>query len=222
MSDLFMQILITTTTSSVIVGLLIFILKSWIRGLFKKDIEGYKGEVQKQLFKHKVILEENTRNYNTIYENLEIAYGASGKILNRAQLNSDWSNCNEEDIRVYLSSRDTPKGKSDEIVSSFIANRENGVEALNTFIKQLDQGEARRLTQKSKNNLILKGIWIDKDIEILVEDFNTQLMSCIIEYGVFLRSGDYKLFNQGADNFSKLNKKLLNIKSNIREKLLTE
>lgn len=222
----------TTVIASIIStsGLLAFVLwifkrviASWLWKEHSKEIEQYKVDLQltTELLKHdlqkdfaRTELYSNSlfTIYPELYSKLILAQGVVGGFTGfRSKPN--WEGFDKRDFESLLVERDAPSGAKNSILELLSSNRDQGIKKLEEFLHQREFGEASEKLVDFKNYLLLKRIFIPKDIASLCFEINKKLVSIKIDASLALNDNT-------KDYYSKMNETMKDIEEEIN-KLLT-
>lgn len=206
-------------SSSITVGVFIFILKNYFLNQLNKDLENHKFSLQREVIKAQLVSSHSADIYKRLFELIEIDYGTVMGKLSPLQLSTDWSTVGADDIEQYLIEREASLEAINEIPKLFKTKSINRIDELNKVIKLLDNHLLNKSHQDARNYLISNSLMIEQDVEELAFSILSKLQKGCTGFHMWAHHGNRELmteaFNMKDEIRSDIDKLKLTMKSHL-------
>lgn len=190
-SDFISNLLFTSFTSVAIIGFLTYLLRklfgAWLIKQTNIEVEKYKADLQNlsellkfDIQKDAIRAEHHIGSLNTIYpelySKLRIAQGHISSLFG-LRYAPNWTGSSAADIEKLLIEKNAPSLTRDDIVQEVTVNRPNGLKKLEEYLRDHEFYSAHMKLSDVMNFIILKEIFISKDIRELSLEIHKLLVS---------------------------------------------
>lgn len=203
-------------------GLVVYILRNWIIHEFKKDVENHKHILQIDIIKAQLQSKEVISTYQEMYEKIEVAFGATSKLVSMFRVVNNYSKCNENDIEKILVEYGATDLKTQQIKALFASNATNKVQAMNDYLEVLLLSKANEQQRETKNYIIIKALYLQDEIEKLGLEIVNKISGSIISYETGVSAGDMTLKRQAKQEADEIPEMIDELKSKMKNVLTPE
>lgn len=175
-----------------------FLFKEGIKAKLKKEVEAdlsrlrhdldikkeiIKNDLQRDAYKTQLMVSNVHQIYPELTSQLEMAFGAVGA-LQGVKFSTNYNEFNEEDLKAFMEAKKFPKGKQDEILAHYRADKKTGIKALGDFMRDVDIEEARQKCVEVNNYRILKSIYCGDDVLRAFDECYTALWGAWVDLDI--------------------------------------